>query len=243
MTSRMLLSPLQKMRAALLTGWVRAWMTIRRIRMLEMGAWWLSDRLYNLALLIREGSESLTLHRLDDPTPEQIINNILSYNRRAAQQPKAPVTATHIAVVRCMDRKLDLNRIFGDLKFVDDIANPFGAVRPHIIEALKIAVLKHGVRVIFLLEHTGCAARSIAEGPEAETYPLTTAAVCQHEQHISALLDDPVMDRALRRRDLAVVRGMVVTDTDELIQLWLYVPEMNCWRTFTTHSGQLNDNS
>jgi carbonic anhydrase len=230
MASTTLLSPLQKTRAALLTGWVRAWMAIRRIRALEMGAWWLSDRLYNLALLIREGSESLTLHRLDDPTPEQIISNILSYNRRAAQQPKAPVTATHIAVVRCMDRKLDLNRIFGDLKFVDDIANPFGAVRPHIIEALKIAVLKHGVRAIFLLDHTGCAARSIAEGPEAEAFPLITAAVRQHEDHIGALLSDAVIDGAMRRHELAIVRGTVVTDTDELTQLWVYAAEAGCWR-------------
>lgn len=230
MASKMVLSPLQKIRTALLTGWVRAWMSIRRIRVLEMGAWWLSDRLYNLALLIREGSESLTLHRLDDPAPEHIISNIVSYNQRAAQQPKAPVTATHIAVVRCMDRKLDLNRIFGDLKFVDDIANPFGAVRPHIIEALKIAVLKHGVRVIFLLEHTGCAARGIAEGPEAKTYPLTTIAVCQHEQHIGVLLDDPVIDAAMRSHQLAVVRGTVVTDTDKLSQLRVYVPEAGGWR-------------
>lgn len=230
MAPKTLLSPLQKVRTALLTGWLWAWMYIRRIRVLEMSAWWLSDRLYNLALLIREGSESLTLHRLDDPTPTQIISNIVSYNRRAAQQPKAPVTATHIAVVRCMDRKLDLNRIFGDLKFVDDIANPFGAVRPHIIEALKIAVLKHGVRAIFLLEHTGCAARGIAEGPEAETYPLTTMAVRQHEDHINALLNDPVMDSAMRCQQLAIVRGTVVTDTDELTQLWVYEPEASGWR-------------
>ena len=236
MAPKTLLSPLQKVRTYLLTGWLWAWMYIRRIRVLEMSAWWLSDRLYNLALLIREGSESLTLHRLDDPTPMQIISNIVSYNRRAAQQPKAPVTATHIAVVRCMDRKLDLNRIFGDLKFVDDIANPFGAVRPHIIEALKIAVLKHGVRVIFLLEHTGCAARSIAEGPEAETYPLTTTAVDQHEKHIGALLDDPVIDQAMRRQQLAVVRGTVVTDTDELIQLWVYGPEAGVWRPLNAQS-------
>ena len=104
---------------------------------------------------------------------------------------------------------------------------------------MKIAVLKHGVRVIFLLEHTGCAARSIAEGPEAETYPLTTVAVRQHENHIDALLNDPVMDGAMGRHELAVVRGTVVTDTDELIQLWFYVPEMGCWRPFTANGGQL----
>lgn len=224
--------PLQKVREILLAGWVRAWMFIRRIRALEIGAWWLSDRLYNLALLIREGSESLTLHRLDNPTPGQIIGNILSYNRRAAQQPKAPVTATHIAVVRCMDRKLDLSRIFGDLKFVDDIANPFGAVRPHIIEALKIAVEKHGVRAIFLLEHTECAARGIAEGAEAETYPLITAAVRQHEEHIETLLQEPLIDAALRQDQLAIVRATVVTDTDELTQVRRYDPEGRCWRPF-----------
>lgn len=207
-------------------------MYIRRIRTLEMAAWWLSDQLYNLALLIRQGSESLTLHRLDNPSPTQIIDNILNYNRRATQQPKAPVTATYIAVVRCMDRKLDLSRIFGDLKFVDDIANPFGAVRPHIIEALKIAVLKHGVRVIFLLEHTDCAARSIAESAEAETYPLTTAAVSQHEKHVGTLLSDPVIDGAIRNQQLAVVRGVIVTDTDELIQLWSFDPTSDHWQPF-----------
>lgn len=227
-----LASLLHKTRDVLLTRWVEAWMVIRRVRTLEMGAWWFSDRLYNLALLIREGSESLTLHRLEDPTSEQIIRNILSYNRRAAQLPKAPVTATYIAAVRCMDRKLDLSRIFGDLKFVDDIANPFGAVRPHVIEALKIAVVKHNVRAIFLLEHTDCAARGIAEGAEAEAYPLTTAAVRQHQDNIETLLSDPVINTAMQQDQLAVVRAMVITDTDQLTDVQRYDPKARCWRPF-----------
>ncbi|MBS1225578.1 MAG: hypothetical protein H6R24_2256, partial [Proteobacteria bacterium] len=54
--------------------------------------------------------------------------------------------------------------------------------------------------------------------------------VRQHEDHISALLGDAVIDGAMRRHELAIVRGTVVTDTDELAQLWVYAAEAGCWR-------------
>ena len=219
----------RKIGNSLLNRWVQLWMFIRRLPALEMSAWWISDRLYNLAMLIRQGSESLTLHQLDDPTPDRVIANVLGYNRRAAGQHKPPVTATHIAVVRCMDRRLDLSRIFGDLKFVDDIANPYGAVTPNVIEALKIAVAKHGVRVIFLLEHTGCAARQIAHGDEADAYPLTAQAVHEHEENVRILLGEPVIDQAMREGRLQVVCATIVTESDRLESTKRYVPDDRCW--------------
>ncbi len=221
---------MDKNQVSLLEHWVQFWMWIRRIPLLEQSAWWLSDRLYALAMLIRQGSESMTLHRLDNPSPEQIIANVCAYNSRASRQPKAPLSATYIAVVRCMDRRLNLSRIFGDLRFVDDIANPGATVGPGVIEALRIAVEKHGVRVIFLLGHTGCAARSIACSDEARDFPPITATIHQHDAGIADLLADPVMVRAMTERRLAVLRATIDSDSDRLDDLQRYTVEGGDWR-------------
>ena len=171
----------------------------------------------------------MTLHRLDNPSPEQIIANVCAYNSRASRQPKAPLSATYIAVVRCMDRRLNLSRIFGELRFVDDIANPGATVGPSVIEALRIAVEKHGVRVIFLLGHTGCAARSIACSDEARDFPLITATIHQHDAGIADLLADPVMVRAMTERRLAVLRATIDSDSDRLDNLQRYAVQSGNW--------------
>lgn len=214
---------------SLLRRWVGAWMVLRRLPALERAAWWLSDRLLALALLIRHGSESLSLHPLQDPAPDRILANVLAYNARAARVRKAPVTATWIAVVRCMDRKLDMTRVFGDMKFVDDIANPYGAVTPREIEAVAIAVAKHGVRLVCLLAHTDCAALAIARGEEAAAWPLTTAGVEETRQNVARLVRDPVIAGALAAGRLAVIRATVVTGTDRLTDVQRYRPDADSW--------------
>lgn len=214
----------------LLHAWVAAWMFVRRIPALERAAWWCSDRLYDLALLIRHGSESFTLYWLEDPAPDRILSRLLAYNARASAVRKAPFTGkTWIAVVRCMDRKLDMSRIFGDMKFVDDIANPYGAVTPREIEALQLAVAKHGVRLVCLLSHTDCAALAIAHGDQGESWPLTTAAVDETPQYIEQLLRAPIIAPVLLAGHLAIIRATVITGTDRLTDVLIYRPAAGMW--------------
>jgi hypothetical protein len=61
---------------------------------------------------------------MESPAPDRILARLLAYNARASAVRKPPFTGkTWIAVVRCMDRKLDMNRIFGDMKFGDEGAS------------------------------------------------------------------------------------------------------------------------
>jgi hypothetical protein len=128
-----------------------------------------------------------------------------------------------------MDRKLDMSRIFGDMKFVDDIANPYGAVTPREIEALQLAVAKHGVRLVCLLSHTDCAALAIARGDEGASWPLTTNAVDETPQYIEQLLRAPIIAPALLAGHLAMIRATVVTGTDQLTEVSIYRPASGLW--------------
>lgn len=223
--------PRWRLAPRLLRQWVAAWMLVRRIPALERAAWWLSDRLVELASLIRQGSESMTLYRLATPSPEQVLGNVLRYNARASRVRKPAFDGrTWVAVVRCMDRKLDMGRIFGDMKFVDDIANPYGAVTPREIEALQLAVSKHGVRLVCLLTHTECAALAVASGPEGDAWPLITAAVEATPRHVQALLAAPIIAPALRAGRLAVIRATVLTGTDRLTDVQRYQPQTCAWQ-------------
>ena len=227
---RTLEAPHRRLMRHLLRRWVIAWMFVRRIPALEGAAWWLSDRLVELASLIRQGSESMTLYRLEAPSPEQVLGNVLRYNARASRVRKPAFDGrTWVAVVRCMDRKLDMGRIFGDMKFVDDIANPYGAVTPREIEALQLAVSKHGVRLVCLLTHTECAALAIASGHDGSAWPLISAAVDATPRHVEALLQAPVIAPALQAGTLAVIRATVITGTDRLTDVQRYQPQTRAW--------------
>lgn len=222
--------PHQRLARHLLRRWVTAWMFVRRIPALESAAWWLSDLLVELASLIRQGSESMTLYRLEAPSPEQVLGNVLRYNARASRVRKPAFDGrTWVAVVRCMDRKLDMGRVFGDMKFVDDIANPYGAVTPREIEALQLAVSKHGVRLVCLLTHTDCAALAVASGPDGSAWPLISAAVDATPRHVEALLQAPVIAPALKAGTLAVIRATVITGTDRLTDVRRYQPQTRAW--------------
>ncbi|MGW7260368.1 beta-class carbonic anhydrase [Streptomyces sp. NPDC054834] len=70
----------------------------------------------------------------------------------------------HVAVVACMDARLDLHAALGlELGDCHTIRNAGGVVTDDVIRSLTISQRKLGTRSIVLIHHTGCGMESLTE--------------------------------------------------------------------------------
>jgi carbonic anhydrase len=70
----------------------------------------------------------------------------------------------HVAVVACMDARIDLHKALGlQLGDCHTIRNAGGVVTDDVIRSLTISQRKLGTRSVVLIHHTGCGMESITE--------------------------------------------------------------------------------
>jgi carbonic anhydrase len=70
----------------------------------------------------------------------------------------------HVAIVACMDARLDLHEALGlELGDCHTIRNAGGVVTDDVIRSLTISQRKLGTRSIVLIHHTGCGLEQITE--------------------------------------------------------------------------------
>ncbi|ROP53776.1 carbonic anhydrase [Streptomyces sp. PanSC9] len=70
----------------------------------------------------------------------------------------------HVAVVACMDARLDLHKALGlQLGDCHTIRNAGGVVTDDVIRSLTISQRKLGTRSVVLIHHTGCGLESLTE--------------------------------------------------------------------------------
>ncbi|MEU5318130.1 carbonic anhydrase [Streptomyces sp. NPDC021056] len=70
----------------------------------------------------------------------------------------------HVAVVACMDARLDLHKALGlELGDCHTIRNAGGVVTDDVIRSLTISQRKLGTRSVVLIHHTGCGLEQITE--------------------------------------------------------------------------------
>ncbi|MFF4061885.1 beta-class carbonic anhydrase [Streptomyces sp. NPDC001668] len=75
----------------------------------------------------------------------------------------------HVAVVACMDARLDLHAALGlELGDCHTIRNAGGVVTDDVIRSLTISQRKLGTRSIVLIHHTGCGLEAITEDFRSE---------------------------------------------------------------------------
>ena len=103
----------------------------------------------------------MTAHHPTDRDGESVIDELLANNRRYAETfvgmvPIQP--AKHLAVVACMDSRIDVHAILG-LRVGDAhvIRNGGGVISPDVIRSLTISQRVTGTREIILIHHTDCA--------------------------------------------------------------------------------------
>ena len=166
--------------------------------------------------------DSLTPYDLAhaEASPFQIWDEFLSQNRMAASvRTRWPRSARHpvIALVACMDGRLDTNEIAGDTRgyyYVVRLAGSVLSVKEE--EMLELAV-DNGVRVVVFTTHSDCAAEKVARDPARRVqYPNLAAAVGEREARFREFGERPRIRTKIGAGELLVKWMDLDTQTERV---------------------------
>lgn len=154
-------------------------------------------------------------------SPDEIWEELKRQNDLAAGVREVfPRTARHpvVAVVACMDGRIDTNELVGDTRGYYYVVRTAGSVlAPAEQEMLELAVL-NGVRLVLLTTHTDCAAEAAAADPELEKkFPAMTSLVDVRERSIEEFLARPFIRDSIAAGKLTVKRARIDTATERLM--------------------------
>ncbi|MET8772776.1 carbonic anhydrase [Streptomyces sp. NPDC004658] len=99
---------------------------------------------------------------------DTVTDRLVEANRRYAEAFTDPGMdarpVLHVAVVACMDARLDLHKALGlQLGDCHTIRNAGGVVTDDVIRSLTVSQRKLGTRSVVLIHHTGCGMESLTE--------------------------------------------------------------------------------
>ncbi|MGE7389253.1 beta-class carbonic anhydrase [Streptomyces sp. NPDC004126] len=102
------------------------------------------------------------------PGGDSVTDRLVAANQRYAAQFADPGMdarpVLHVAVVACMDARLDLHKALGlELGDCHTIRNAGGVVTDDTIRSLTISQRALGTRSVILIHHTGCGLESLTE--------------------------------------------------------------------------------
>lgn len=153
-------------------------------------------------------------------TPQEVWTEVMRQNRLAAGVRKTfPRTHHHplVALVACMDARLDTNEITGDTRQYYYVIRTAGSVlEDKEAEMLELAV-QNGVKVVLLTTHSDCAAERTAADPQLqERYPTLVRAVHERGMRLRTLLARPFLADRIAKGELLVKQMNIDTRSEEL---------------------------
>jgi hypothetical protein len=171
-------------------------------------------------------------YRLQDPlasydfehhevNPQEVWTEFLSQNRLAsAVRERWPRSARHpvIAMIICMDGRLDSNEIAGDTRRYYYVLRLAGSVlSPKEEEMLELAV-DNGVKVVVFTTHTDCAAEKAAADPAKRAkYPELSRAIDERKMRYEEFLSRPPIKSRIAQGDL-IVQWMDLNTANERVE-------------------------
>lgn len=167
-------------------------------------------------------------YRVQDPIrgPEHasasaVWAEVLAHNALAARvRDRFPRTTHHplVALVVCMDARLDTNELVGDTRRYFYVLRLAGSVMSEREEEMLELAVDHGVEVVVLTTHTECAAEHVAADPALRArYPHLAAGVDEREARRAEFLARPAIAERVRDGRLRVERRRIDTATGRLL--------------------------
>lgn len=175
----------------------------------------------NLGYRMQDRLASYDMLHDEGITPQQIWDELARQNQLSAGvRGLFPRSVRHpvVAIVACMDARIDTNELVGDTRRYYYIVRTAGSVMsPAEQEMLELAVL-NGVKVILYTTHTDCAAEAAAADPDKrEKFPALIDLMDEREARIQQFYERPVIQQAVDAGELLIKRARIDTETDKLV--------------------------
>lgn len=175
----------------------------------------------NLGYRMQDHLETYDFEHEHDITPEQIWQEVMKQNHLAAGVRKVfPRTARHplVALVVCMDARIDTNELVGDTRHYYYIIRTAGSVLSEREEEMLELAAENGVKVIVLTTHSDCAAEKAASSEDSrKRYPALAEAVDERADRIREFLARPPIASRIESGELLVKMINIDTMTDEML--------------------------
>lgn len=191
-------------------------MLFPRIQFLMGGA------LINLGYRLQDRLHAFDLVHHEGLTPNQVWLEVRKQNAEAARVRQLfPRSTEHplVALLVCMDGRLDTSELVGDTRRYYYVVRTAGSVLglPE-QEMLELAV-QNGVRVVVLTTHSDCAAERAAHSPEQrQRFPALVSLVDQRKQRIAQFMARPLIRAALAAGRLEIKYARIDTHTERLVE-------------------------
>jgi len=178
--------------------------------------------LVNLGYLMQDHLESYDFEHehAHHISPDQVWEELQEQNTlSAAVREWLPRTPRHplVALVVCMDARIDTNELTGDTRHYYYIIRTAGSVLSEREEEMLELAVENGVELVVLTTHSDCAAEKTAASPEKrKRYPALAKAVDEREQRIREFLARPAIASSIAAGKLAVKQVNIDTMTEKL---------------------------
>ena len=154
-------------------------------------------------------------------TPEQVLKEVMEQNRMAsAVRSQWPRSSHHplVAIVTCMDARLDTNEIAGDTRRYYYVLRLAGSVIGKKEEDMLELAVNNGTKLVIFTTHADCAAEKVSRDPDkARQYPHLTSELVQRRARLEEFMARPSIQAKIANGGL-LVRAMHIDTATERIE-------------------------
>jgi len=177
--------------------------------------------LVNLGYRMQDHLESFDFKHHEEISPDEIWDEIRKQNSLAASvRSKFPRTSRHplVALVVCMDARLDTNELTGDTRKFYYIIRTAGSVLSEREEEMLELAVQNGVKLIVWTTHTDCAAEHAASSPtQRRQFPALAKAVEERDARLAEFRARPFIAARIAEGSLVVKLVDIETKTERIV--------------------------
>lgn len=199
----------------LIAIWVMYTGSGRRTQFIVGGA------MVNLGYRLQDRLESYDFVHEHEISPEEVWKEMQQQNALAAAVRETfPRTPRHplVAMVVCMDARIDTNELTGDTRHYYYIIRTAGSVLSLMEEEMLELAVENGVELVLLSTHSDCAAEKAAANPDMrKRFPALAQAVDERTQKINEFMARPAIASRIGAGKLAVKQINIDTMTEKIL--------------------------
>lgn len=180
----------------------------------------LGGAMVNVGYRFQDHLHSYDFEHHEDITPAQVWEEFSRQNALASKvREQFPRSTRHplVALLVCMDARIDTNELTGDTRRNYYIVRTAGSVMGVPEEEMLELAVNNGVKVLVLTRHSDCAAEKAAKDPASrEKYPELVKSVDERDERMKEFLARPAIAAKIASGDLLIKELLIDTSTERL---------------------------
>ncbi|HBY62203.1 MAG TPA: hypothetical protein DEH78_20475 [Solibacterales bacterium] len=181
----------------------------------------LGGAMINVGYRLQDKLHTFDFEHHQDLTPQQVWEEFEAQNRMAASVREMWPRSSHhplVAMVACMDARLDTNEIAGDTRRYYYVLRLAGSVMSPKEEDMLELAIANGTKLVVFTTHSDCAAEKVSKDPaRSKDYPNLTQAIGERKLRFDEFLARPNVRAKVEKGELLVKWMHIDTITERVL--------------------------